>query len=146
MGSVARTSFVRGAALGRWISAEEAKELTVGKAEFWNAAEAEIKGRTVELKQHDPTGPRDKPVWLWEDGEKSEMYLGEWKVDGPKGYPVMHGLGILYNNSEDFKVPGLHWQLERWQETCHRKACRKVILARVFSNLDEQQFSPVRNH
>jgi len=56
-----------------WISTAEAKERTVGNEEEWWTMQG-IDGKTVELKQYDPKGPTDKPIWMHNDGS---MHLGE---------------------------------------------------------------------
>mmetsp|Transcript_19936 Transcript_19936/g.35057 ORF Transcript_19936/g.35057 Transcript_19936/m.35057 type:complete len:416 (+) Transcript_19936:181-1428(+) len=82
-------------ALGRWISLKEATELAGGD-EWWKQVDCE--GRTVFPHQYDPSGPKNKPVWLFDHGD---MYLGEWKVNKrSNNKSLFHGFGIIYN-----KVP-----------------------------------------
>lgn len=76
---------------GRWSSVEEAKKLTIGNEEWWMSEG--IGGRTVEVMQHDPTGPQDKHIWLYQYGD---MYLGEWKAISR---PIEHGFGVYYRKS-----------------------------------------------
>jgi len=84
---------------GWWISEAEAKERTVGNEEWWKMEG--IDGRTVEIRQYDQKGPKNKPIWMW---EKGKMYLGEWKMNFFILYPVRHGFGALYyHGSEAYK-------------------------------------------
>lgn len=89
---------VRDGSEGMFIGIQEAKEIAVGNEEWWKLKG--IGGKTVELKQHDPSRPIDKPIFAYKDGS---MYLGGWKADGLKGYHIRHGFGISYCNGEDYK-------------------------------------------
>lgn len=78
---------------GTWLSLEEATERTPGNEEWWRQ---DLYGKTVSVKQYDATGPRDKPIWMFEDGD---MYLGQWKKCSDRHqYPVEQGFGVTYLN------------------------------------------------
>ena len=79
---------------GKWISLDLAKRLSVGEEAWWEIAE--LDGEKIPITQHDPQGPADKPIFLWESGD---MYLGSWKTASGQENPVEDGLGVLYNNS-----------------------------------------------
>lgn len=84
---------------GRWISAQEAAEKSIGKKEWWK--QKGINGRTVPFQQYDTSGPEDKPIWLYDtDGD---MYLGEWKMDANDDHPVECGFGVEYIAREDYE-------------------------------------------
>jgi len=85
---------VRSGINGWWIYEAEAKERTLGKEEWWKMNG--FAGMTMALKQYDPKGPKERPIWMWDNGS---MYLGEWKQKDPKGYPLWHGFGAFYCNS-----------------------------------------------
>ena len=70
---------------GMWYSLAEATFHSAGSVEWWRS-------KLIDPVQH-ANGPKDRPVWMFERGD---MYLGEWKEDGPKGYPVEHGYGITH--------------------------------------------------
>ena len=50
--------------------------------------------------QYDKTGPKNKPVWWYDNGD---MYLGQWKMKGPNGHPVEDGIGVTCNHWEDYR-------------------------------------------
>ena len=85
---------------GEWITLDEAKDNNPQQVEWWNYPG--LGGKVVEAKQHDPSGPRDKPIWQYENGDQ---YLGQWKA-GKSGMPVENGFGALYNCSPQ-KFEGL---------------------------------------
>ena len=80
---------------GHWLTLDEALAETLGQEAWWEIAE--LKGRRVEVKQHDPNGPIDKPIFRWSNGD---MYLGSWGAsqDPQKPWPVEEGFGVFYFN------------------------------------------------
>lgn len=84
---------------GFWIAAnQEAKFQNV--EEWWR--NPGVDGKKVPLRQYDPNGPKDLPIWRYKGGD---MYLGPWKINSD-GTPVEHGYGILFKN-EPSKYKGL---------------------------------------
>lgn len=69
----------------RWISLEDARELTYGQIEWWRIKGP--KGQILNTRQQNPGGPSDRPVRLYRDGS---MYLGGWQNGR------WHGFGIQY--------------------------------------------------
>lgn len=94
---------------GWWIGLDEAKERGQGEKWWKNSG---IRGETIPARQHDASGPKDRPIWLFENGD---MYLGEWTMRKKprvetrsnkkfKAHPVEQGRGITYNFSPRGKV------------------------------------------
>ena len=73
---------------GWWITLEEATKRANGE-EWWK--NAGIHGFTIPVQQYDRSGPNEKPIWLFQNGD---MYLGQWKM---QKWPVEDGYGITYN-------------------------------------------------
>lgn len=76
---------------GWWVSFAEAKMHSFGE-EWWKTQGCN--GLVVPATQHDPSGPSDKPVWLYKD---KDMYLGEWKMQKTMGRAVEDGFGVVFN-------------------------------------------------
>ena len=82
---------------GEWVSLETAREDSEGGEAWWELAE--LKGQSVAAIQHDPTGPSDRPIFRWENGD---MYLGPWKPANKRHkWPLEEGFGVAYFNYPD---------------------------------------------
>jgi len=95
---------------GWWIDRDEAKRRGMNE-EWWKSTLPD--GRKVDDRQHDNNGPRDKPIWLFVNGD---MYLGSWEKIGLKILEA--GFGISYDHTPrevkgkcyigDFKIGTCH--------------------------------------
>lgn len=86
----------------------------------------------MELKQYDRNGPKNKPTWMWHNGD---MFVGKRKKKEPKGRPVEHGFGVFYNRgSRNVRRLGLHWRVERGSVS----RLGEIFLAPIGTELEEQ--------
>jgi hypothetical protein len=92
-----------------WITLEEARQRSDGKVEWWKFEG--LNGEIVQEKQHDPDGPDDRPVLLYDNGD---MYLGGWKKLPLATIYKCHGFGVHFHadgcvivgHCEDGKLSG----------------------------------------
>lgn len=106
---------------GWWITKEEAVE-KAGEP-WWKLPLCQ----KVQCVQHDPTGPKDKPIWMYANGD---MYLGPWKK-GPLQTEVLmeHGFGAVYYHAPAMRRGNVYVGTRRYSqlqgkgESCWLESC-----------------------
>ena len=100
-------------ARGRWITTTEAKTHVVGGKPFWECTGPDSK--VVPLVQHDLSGPRERPIWMYESS--GDMYLGGWRMHWERRV-VEHGFGVKYYGGSTTRRGMVHvgyWQFGELQ-------------------------------
>ena len=79
---------------GTWITLQAAKDYA-GGVEWWNHVSCD--GYTIPPTQCDESGPKEKPVWYFENGD---MYLGGWTKENGHRKETGYGITFIKNPPE----------------------------------------------